>query len=69
MIVKNIGSIDKVIRIVLGLALLSLVFIGPKSMWGLVGIILIATGFMSFCPLYRIIGVNSIGENSRSGSE
>ncbi len=53
---KNVGSADRVIRVVLGLALLSLVFVGPKTWWGLIGIIPLATASMSFCPLYSIFG-------------
>jgi hypothetical protein len=52
----NVGVVDRVIRIVLGLALLSLVFVGPKTMWGLIGIVLLATAWMSFCPLYAVFG-------------
>lgn len=52
----NVGAVDRVIRIVLGLALLSLVFVGPKTMWGLIGIVLLATAWVSFCPLYALFG-------------
>lgn len=53
---KNVGSADRVIRVVLGLALLSLVFVGPKTWWGLIGIVPLATAWMSFCPLYSVFG-------------
>lgn len=56
---KNVGGIDKVLRIVVGLALISLVFIGPKSMWGWLGIIPLATGLFNFCPLYPLIGFST----------
>ncbi|TLP59355.1 DUF2892 domain-containing protein [Parasedimentitalea maritima] len=56
---RNEGSLDRALRIILGCALLSLIFIGPQTMWGLVGIIPLATGLMGFCPLYRIIGLNT----------
>jgi hypothetical protein len=55
----NVGTADKVIRIILGLVLISLVFVGPKTPWGWIGVILVATGFISFCPLYKIIGVST----------
>lgn len=55
----NIGTIDRVLRIIVGLALLSLVFIGPQTMWGLVGLIPLATGLFRFCPAYTILGVNT----------
>ena len=57
----NVGGIDKVLRIVVGLALLSLVFVLPEPTrwWGLVGLVPLLTGFMNFCPLYSIIGVST----------
>ena len=42
----NVGNIDRTLRIVLGLVLLSLVVVGPKTMWGLVGLVPLATGLM-----------------------
>jgi len=48
----NIGSLDKTVRIVVGLVLLSLVFIGPRTPWGWIGLIPLITGFVSVCPLY-----------------
>ncbi|MGB0664421.1 MAG: YgaP family membrane protein [Pontibacterium sp.] len=56
---KNVGNLDKTLRIVLGLALLSLVFVGPKTLFGLVGIIFIVTGLINFCPLYRIFSIRT----------
>lgn len=52
----NVGGIDRVVRVLLGLGLLSLVFVGPKTMWGLIGLLPLATASMSFCPLYRVFG-------------
>jgi len=53
---SNLATWDRVIRVVLGLALIALVFVGPKTQWGWIGAILVATGLVSFCPLYRMIG-------------
>ncbi|PLW79161.1 YgaP family membrane protein [Cohaesibacter celericrescens] len=58
----NVGSLDRVLRIVVGVALLSMMFIGPKTMWGLIGIIPLATGLMRSCPLYSIFGLNTCGK-------
>lgn len=55
----NVGSVDKVVRIVLGLILLSLVFIGPKTMWGWIGLVPIVTALMGWCPLYRLLGLST----------
>jgi len=49
---QNVGGIDKIVRIVIGIVLISLVFIGPKTPWGWLGVILIASGLFNFCPSY-----------------
>lgn len=56
---KNVGTIDKAFRVILGIGLLSLVFIGPKTLWGLVGLVPLATVFLSWCPVYSIFGVST----------
>ena len=48
----NVGSLDKAVRIVAGLVLVSLVFVGPRTPWGWIGIVPLITGFIGFCPLY-----------------
>lgn len=55
----NVGTIDRVIRFVAGIALLALVFVGPKTSWGWIGIIPLGTAVISFCPLYRIVGIST----------
>jgi hypothetical protein len=55
----NVGGFDRIARIVVGLVLLSLVVIGPKSLWGLVGLVPLATGLMRFCPVYPLFGISS----------
>ena len=56
---KNVGSADKWIRIVVGLVLISLVFWGPKTPWGWIGIVPLLTAFMNFCPLYTVLGIST----------
>jgi hypothetical protein len=56
---QNIGSIDKVIRILVGLALLSLVFIGPQTAWGWIGVPVILIALFGFCPLYKTLGFST----------
>ena len=56
---KNVGTVDKVIRIILGLVLLALVLVGPQTPWGWIGIIPLATGLIGFCPLYSVFGINT----------
>ncbi|MHA6263443.1 YgaP family membrane protein [Arenibacterium sp. CAU 1754] len=56
---RNEGTIDRVLRVILGLVLLSLVFIGPQTPWGWVGLVPLVTGLIGFCPLYRILGLST----------
>ena len=55
----NVGSIDRVARVLLGSLLLSLVFFGPHTWLGLLGIVPLVTGVVGFCPLYRVFGVST----------
>ena len=55
----NIGSIDRILRIVAGIALIAMAVAGIFSPWGWVGAILLATAFMKFCPIYKILGLKS----------
>ncbi len=57
----NEGKVDRAIRIVLGLALIALVFVGPKTNWGWLGLIPLATGLTGFCGLYKLLGINTCG--------
>ncbi len=57
----NVGSIDRIARVGLGLTLLSIVFLGtgPARWFGLIGIVPLLTASMGFCPLYTVIGFNT----------
>lgn len=59
--VTNVGGIDRTLRIVLGLVLLSLVFIleGNARWWGLIGIVPLLTGILQHCPAYGLFGISS----------
>ena len=50
---------DRMVRIVLGAGLLALVFLGPQTPWGFVGVVPLVTGLVGFCPLYRMLGVST----------
>jgi hypothetical protein len=56
---RNEGNVDRALRVILGLALLSLVFVGPKTAWGWVGLVPLVTGLVGFCPLYKLVGLNT----------
>ena len=64
----NVGKIDRVLRTLLGLALVVWAFVGQAPMWDnailmwgavIVGAVLIVTASMKFCPMYRVLGVNT----------
>ncbi len=55
----NTGKIDRILRVIIGLVLLSLVVVGPQTLWGLIGLIPLVTGLMGFCPLYKLLGLNT----------
>jgi hypothetical protein len=59
LLARNEGTIDRVLRVVGGLVLLSLTVIGPRSLWGLLGLIPLLTGVVGFCPLYRLVGTKT----------
>ncbi len=56
---RNEGTVDRVVRVVAGLALLSLVFVGPKTWLGLIGLVPLLTGLVGYCPLYRMLGIHT----------
>lgn len=56
---RNEGTIDRALRIILGLVLISLVFVGPQTAWGWVGIVPLVTGALGTCPLYSVLGINT----------
>ena len=54
----NVGGIDRILRIVVGLVLISLVWLVPTN-WGWIGIVPLVTGLFSFCPAYTLLGMNT----------
>lgn len=55
----NVGGIDRVLRIVLGLVLIALVFVGPETPLGWVGLVPLLTGLLRTCPLYSLLGMHT----------
>lgn len=55
----NEHAVDRGVRVVLGLVLLSLTFMGPRTWWGLVGILPLLTGLVGSCPLYTLLGMGT----------
>ena len=58
-LMRNEGTVDRVLRVLVGLGVLSLVFVGPKTLWGLVGLVPLLTGLFGFCPAYKLLGINT----------
>lgn len=56
---KNVGSIERVIRFAVGAILLSLVFVGPQTLWGLIGIVPLFTAIVGWCPPYALLGIST----------
>jgi len=56
---RNEHTIERVIRVVAGLGLLSLVFVGPQTLFGLIGIVPLVTGLIGSCPLYTVFGFST----------
>ncbi len=56
---RNIGNKERVVRAVVGLVILSLTIVGPQSMWGLLGLIPLATAAIGWCPPYSVLGINT----------
>lgn len=55
----NEGGLDRVLRVIVGLAVLSLAFVGPKTPLGYIGIVPLLTGIVGFCPAYALFGFNT----------
>jgi hypothetical protein len=61
MFAKNEGTVDRVLRVVAGLVLISLVFVGPQTAWGWIGVVPLVTGAIGSCPVYSLFGINTCG--------
>lgn len=63
----NVGSIDKILRVLVGIALLTLVFVleGPARWLGLIGIVPLATAAFGFCPAYALFGLSTCPTESK----
>lgn len=56
---RNVHPVERALRVLLGLVLLALVFTGPRTPWGLLGVIPLATGLLGSCPLYTLFGIST----------
>jgi hypothetical protein len=56
---RNVGRLDRSLRVAAGLIISSLAFVGPANPWFLLGLVLVATGIMGWCPPYSILGIST----------
>ena len=56
---RNVGLNDRVVRIVMGLALVAMVFVGPKIAWGWLGLLPVISGLVGWCPVYKLLKIDS----------
>jgi hypothetical protein len=56
---RNVGLTDRVVRIVLGLVLLAMVFVGPKIIWGWLGVYPLVTGILGICPIANLFRIDT----------
>jgi len=56
---RNENAVDRIIRVVLGIALIAIVFVGPQTPLGWIGVVPLATGLLGHCPLYRVFGLST----------
>ena len=56
---KNEGMIDRALRVIAGAALVSLVFVGPETPWGWIGVVPLVTGLVGNCPVYSLLGIST----------
>lgn len=62
---KNMGTLERALRAVLGVVLLALVFVGPQSAWGWIGLVPLITALIGFCPAYKLVGLNTCPVSTR----
>jgi len=56
---RNVGNVDRIIRVILGAVLVGNVFVGLQTVLGWIGLILIVTGLFGTCPVYSLLGINT----------
>ena len=62
---RNEGTVDRVLRVALGLGIVSLAFVGPQTPFAWLGAIFVVTGLAGSCPIYRLLGINTCPVRSR----
>ena len=63
---KNVGTVDRILRVIVGAVVVALVFVGPQTPWGWIGLIPIATALIDWCPAYSLLGIRTCSVAERS---
>ncbi len=64
---KNIGRYERIVRVVAGIVILSLAFVGPRSPWAYLGLLPLVTGLIGYCPPYALLGIDTGRDERQSG--
>ena len=56
---RNEGTLDRAVRVIAGLGILSLAFVGPQTPWGWLGLVPLVTGLVGICPAYGLLGIRT----------
>ena len=59
----NEHPVERVLRVIIGIGLLAIVFVGPQTPWGWLGVVPLATGLLGSCPLYTLLGIRTCPVN------
>ena len=62
---RNEHVVERALRVALGIGLLAIAFVGPKTPWGFLGVVPLATGLLGSCPLYTVFGISTCPMNER----
>lgn len=61
----NERAVDRVLRVIIGIGILSLTIVGPRTLWGLVGVVPLMTGLVGSCPIYSMFGISTCSLEKR----
>ncbi|WP_307578939.1 YgaP family membrane protein [Pseudoduganella violaceinigra] len=60
--IENIGTVDRALRVAVGMGLIAAVLLGLVGPWGWIGVVPLLTGTVKHCPLYRAVGIRTSGD-------
>ena len=64
----NIHKVERIVRVLSGIALTAMAFVGPANNWFLLGLIPVATGLIGWCPPYAMLGINTCNIGKQKGT-